>query len=101
MILEKFFFFFYVRPHEEPARQEIRDQSLSQEDPLEMGLAAPSSILTWRIPGIEERGGLQSMGWQRVRYNGVTKRTHKKSANLLSIRDILPNEWCADSHSHL
>lgn len=36
MILEKFFF--NVWPHEEPARQEIQDKSLSQEDPLEMGL---------------------------------------------------------------
>ena len=25
-----------------------------------------SSILAWRIPWIEESGGLQSMGWQRV-----------------------------------
>ena len=23
-----------------------------------------SSILAWRIPGTEEPGGLQSMGWQ-------------------------------------
>ena len=26
-----------------------------------------SSILAWRIPWAEEPGGLQSMGWQRVR----------------------------------
>ena len=64
MILEKFFFF-NVWPHEEPARQEIQDKSLSQEDPLEMGLATPSSILAWRFPGTEEPDGLQSMGLQR------------------------------------
>ena len=41
-------------------------QSLGQEDPLEKGMAAHSSILAWRIPWTEEPGGLQSMGWQRV-----------------------------------
>ena len=28
--------------------------------------ATPSSILAWRIPQAEERGGLQSMGSQRA-----------------------------------
>ena len=32
-----------------------------QEDLLEEGMAAYSSILAWRIPWIEEPGGLQSM----------------------------------------
>ena len=41
-------------------------QSLSQEDPLEQGMAMHSSILTWRIPWTEEPGELQSMGSQRV-----------------------------------
>ena len=36
------------------------------EDPLEEGMAAHSSILTWRIPWTEEPGGLQSIGSQRV-----------------------------------
>ena len=36
-------------------------QSLGQEDPLEKGMAAHSSILAWRIPQTEELGGLQSM----------------------------------------
>ena len=35
-------------------------RSLGQEDPLEEGLATPSSILAWRIPWTEEPGGLQS-----------------------------------------
>ena len=34
---------------------------LGQEDPLEEGLAAHSSILAWRIPWKEELGGLQAM----------------------------------------
>ena len=49
-----------------PAMQETRVQSLGQEDPLEKGMAAHSSILAWKIPWTEEPGGLQSMGLQRV-----------------------------------
>ena len=47
--------------------QEIQAQSLGQEDPLEKGMATHSNILAWRIPWIEEPGGLQ--GSQRVRHN--------------------------------
>ena len=35
--------------------QELQGGSLDQEDPLEEEMAAPSSILTWRIPWTEER----------------------------------------------
>ena len=49
-----------------PAMQETWVQSLSWEDPLEEGVAIPSSILAWRIPWTEEPGRLQSMGSQRV-----------------------------------
>ena len=45
-----------------PAKQETRVQSLGQEDPLEKEIATHSSILAWRIPGMEEPGGLPSMG---------------------------------------
>ena len=41
-------------------------RSLAQEDPLEKEMATYSSILAWEIPGIEKRGGLQSMRSQRV-----------------------------------
>ena len=34
---------------------------------LEEGIATHCSILAWRIPWTEEPGGLQSLGWQRVR----------------------------------
>ena len=40
--------------------------SLSQEDPLEKEMATHSSILVWKTPGMEEPGGPQSMGSQRV-----------------------------------
>ena len=43
--------------------------SLGQEDPLEEGKAAHSSILAWEIPWTEEPGGLQSMVWHRVGHN--------------------------------
>ena len=46
------------------AMQETQAQSLGREDPLEEGMATPSSILAWRIPWTEEPGGLQSTGSQ-------------------------------------
>jgi len=44
-------------------------QSLGWEDTLEKEMTTHSSILAWRIPWTEEPGGLQSMGWQRVRHD--------------------------------
>ena len=44
-------------------------QSLGQEDTLEWEMATHSSILAWRIPGMEEPGGLLSMGSHRVGYD--------------------------------
>jgi len=52
-----------------PAMQEMWVQSLGQEDPLEEGKATHSSILAQRIPWVEEPGGLQSIGMQRVGHN--------------------------------
>ena len=43
--------------------------SLGQKDPLGEKMATHSNILAWEIPWIEEPGGLQSMGLQRVRHN--------------------------------
>ena len=37
--------------------QDMQVQSLGQEDPLEKGMAAHSSILAWEIPWTEESGG--------------------------------------------
>ena len=48
------------------ATQETWVQSLGHEDPLEKEMAAHFSILTWRIPWIEEPGELQFMGSQTV-----------------------------------
>ena len=46
--------------------------SLGWEDPLEHSMTTHSSILAWRIPWTEEPGGLQSIGWQRVRHDWST-----------------------------
>ena len=49
-----------------PAMQETWIQSLGGEDPLEKGMATPSSILAWKIPWTEEPGWLLCMGSPRV-----------------------------------
>ena len=36
---------------------------------LEKEMATHSSVLAWRIPGMQEPGGLTSMGSHRVRHN--------------------------------
>ena len=43
---------------------EMQVRSLRWKAPLEEGMATHSSILAWRIPWIEEPGGLQSVGSQ-------------------------------------
>ena len=43
------------------------------EDLLEKEMATHSSILAWEIPWREDRGGLWSMGLQRVGHDLVTK----------------------------
>ena len=52
-----------------PTVQETQVQSLGREDLLEKEMATHSSILAWRIPWMEEPGGLWSMGSQRVRHD--------------------------------
>ena len=41
-----------------PAMQETWVLSLSREEPLEKGMPTCSSVLFWRIPWMEEPGGL-------------------------------------------
>ena len=49
-----------------PAIQEIWVRALGQEDRMEKAMAIHCSILAWRIQWIEEPGGPQSMGSQKV-----------------------------------
>ena len=44
-----------------PATWETRVRSLGQKDPLEKEMATHSSILAWRIPWMEEPGGLKEL----------------------------------------
>ena len=69
--------------------QEIWVGSLGQEDPLEEGMATHSNILAWRIPGIEEPDGLQSMGSQRVGHNWVTNTFTFKGLDVMSLKSTL------------
>ena len=52
--------------------QETWVQSLGQEDPLKEGMATHSSILTGKVPWIEESAGLQSIWSQRVKQDSET-----------------------------
>ena len=83
-----------------PAVQDIWVWSLGQEDPLEEGMASHSCVLGWRIQRIEEPGGLQSMGSQRVRHNWATKHTHRVLVSLATTqlshcraKAIVDNIW--------
>ena len=49
-----------------PAMRETLVRPLGQEDLLQKEMATHSSILAWQIPWMEEPGGLQSKGSQRV-----------------------------------
>ena len=53
--------------------QETWFGSPCQEDPLEKEMAAHSSVLAWRLAQIEEPGGAQSLGLQRVRHDWATE----------------------------
>ena len=69
-----------------PAMQETRLLYLCREDPSEKEMATSSSILAWRIPWVEEPGGLQSIGLQTVGRDCVTKHT-KAQQQVLSPGD--------------
>ena len=48
---------------------DLRDWSVDGEDLLEKEMETHSGTLAWRIPWMEEPGGLQSMGLQRVKHS--------------------------------
>ena len=57
----------------QPAMRETWVQSLGREDPLAKEMAAHSSILAWKIPWMEDLGGLQST---RRKESDTTERLH-------------------------
>ena len=69
-----------------PVMQETWILSLSQEAPLEKGMATNSSILAWEISWPDESDGLQSTGSQRVGHDWVTK--HSTASLGQSLRAI-------------
>ena len=61
-----------------PTMQDVQVLSLGREDPLEKEMATLSSILAWKIPWLEEPGGLQFVVSQsqlrlRVHTNKIDK----------------------------
>ena len=81
-------------------------------------MATHSSILAWEIPWIEEPGGLQSMGSQRVRHDRAHTDTHtypkqkarplnivicliRKSIQLFSHVQLLATPWTAARQASL
>ena len=68
------------------AVQETWVRSLSREDPLEKEMTTHSSVLAWRIPWMEEPGGLPSMGSHRVGYDWSDLAAAAAAATRLKIR---------------
>ena len=62
-------------------------RSLDREDPLEKEMATHSSILAWRIPWMEEPGGLQSTG------SDMTERLHFRIRGRLMMVGIIGFLW--------
>ena len=79
--------------------QEMKVQSLGQEDALEEAMGTHSSIFAWRIPWTEEPGGLRSIELQRVAHNwSDLVRTHWGMgvlSNLLRVVWPMVPEPCA------
>ena len=63
-----------------PGMQETRVRSLGREDLLEKKMATHSSTLAWKIPWMEEPGGLQSMASQSQ--TQLSEHTHTKFEDL-------------------
>ena len=61
-----------------PAMWDTRVQSLGWEGPLEKEMAIHSSVLAWRIPWMEEPGGLQSM---RLQLDTTEVTEHKENSH--------------------
>ena len=82
--------------------RKTRVWSLVWEDPLEKELATHSSTLAWNIPWMEEPGGLQSTGSQRVWHDRATSVSLSWYNSKLSVLDCLYSFWIYETNgSHL
>ena len=70
---------------------ETQVPSLGGEDPLEEGMAARSSILAWRIPWMEEPGGLESTGLQRIGHGRAHR--HGAAFTLVQTTSLSLGQW--------
>ena len=77
-----------------PAMWETWVRSLDWEDPLEKEMATHSSILAWRIPWMEEPGGLQSTGSQE---SDTTERLHFLSGSIMHLTSVQGVSLCVVS----
>ena len=78
--------------------QEIQTGSLGWENPFSR-MATHFSILTWKIPWMEEPSGLHPMVLQRLGYDWVTEQSH--SVQLLSHVQLFATPWTAARHTSL
>ena len=70
---------------------------MGREDPLEEEMVIHSSILAWKILWIEEFGGLQSLGLQRVEHDLVTEHKVSGVQQSESVTHILYKYFFKDS----
>ena len=83
-----------------PAKQKTPVRSLGQEDPLACGMATYSSILAWRIPWMEEPGGLESMESKKSWTQLSTYTTSSREAEAWEERCLClrTQEWALITH---
>ena len=70
--------------------RETQVQSLGQEDPLEKEMATHSSILAWKIPWMEDPGGLYSPWGRRVGQDWATSLSLFSQPSVKTIRKPVP-----------
>ena len=72
--------------------QDTQVQSLGWEDPLEKEMATHSSTFAWKIPWMEEPGGLQSMGLQsHIRLSNFTEAGGRPRVRVTQHRGSTPS----------
>ena len=81
---------------------DVRDAGLTPgwEDPLEEGMATPSSILPWRIPWTEEPGVYSSQGHKELDTTNNLAHTNLLIIYFLKKIKIVTNLYQIQSHLH-
>ena len=92
-----------------PATQETQVWYLGWKDPLEKGMATPSSIPAWKIPWTEEPGWLQFSSWGHQELDMTKRQTYAHARHFRSEEvgfeptDFVDYKvlYCIFLHSHL